>query len=433
MEKSKLVIWLEKYLPMVFLVIIRVVEMFSSSIIPSIISVMVVFVRPSDQAWDVMILFAFILSTLAYIYFWMDYAAERESVKEFYIVNGSILGVYIAVSILGYYIFGDLVYSLSYANLRVLEFFFKDIKTFYSIIATDVFMILLMIVCERYSRHNIEKIKTIFRKNATDKVEMEDTGANVVPTKENREVEILTVEQMEEQIISDENEYADIRRKAAESVPENMWNDDFTKGKGESFERIDYSSVDSDLDEHDYHPDSEFENKNKDYSSDALWNKEIYRGRTEGDKPITDFGDEDDKPAEINVDDNFDDEPLWSKDMYRGNDKERVNFNYDNEEDEYRNAANENIPYESGSLWDNQFYKGRDQQNKPERVIDLSDEVTMEQETDNEGYSSDRLWDNIRQGDGLINETDEEINPNQDYDSDSLWSRDIYQGRNKNE
>lgn len=119
--------------------------------------------------------------------------------------------------------------------------------------------------------------------------------------------------------------------------------------------------------------------------------------------------------------------------MYRGNDKERVNFNYDNEEDEYRNAANENIPYESGSLWDNQFYKGRDQQNKPERVIDLSDEVTMEQETDNEGYSSDRLWDNIRQGDGLINETDEEINPNQDYDSDSLWSRDIYQGRNKNE
>lgn len=435
MEKSKTVVWLEKNLPTVFLVVIRIVEMFSSSIIPSIISVMVVFVRPSEGAWDVMIVFAFILATAANWYFWMDYVAERESVKEFYIVNGSILGLYIAVSIAGYYIFGDLVYSLSYANLRVLEPLSEDIKTFTSVIATDVFMVLLMIVCERYSRRHIEKIKELFKKNAADKVEMEDSSENVVPTKENREVELLTAEQMEQQILSDESEYAEVRRKAAESAPENMWNEDFTKGKGESFERVDFSMIDEDIDDTDYISSRE-ENKNKDYGSDSLWNKEIYRGRTEGDKPITDFSyEEDEKPPQL--DEDISDEPLWSEDMYRGKDASNKRFeDYESEEEEYRRAALEKLPYESDSLWEKKFYKGRSESNIPEQVLDLSDEVTMVQDEHNAAYSAESLWDNISRGSGADYNDEEEAvteNPNSDYDSESLWSSNIYQGRKKNE
>lgn len=436
MEKSKLVIWLEKHLPTVFLVLIRIVEMFSSSIIPSIISVMVVFMRPSDGAWDVMIIFAFILATAANWYFWMDYVAERESVKEFYVVNGSILGLYIAVSIVGYYIFGDLAYSLSYANLRILEPFSEDIKTFVSVIITDVFMVAFMIVCERYSRRHIEKIKEIFKKNAADKVEMADESVNVVPTKENKEVELLTAEQMEEQVIRDESEYAEVLRKAAESAPEKMWNEDFTKGKGESFERVDFSMIDEDIDENDYIKSVEEENKNKDYGSDSLWNKEIYRGRTEGDKPITDFSyEENEIPPQ--AEDTAEEESLWSEDMYRGADSSKKNFeDYESEEEEYRKAAMEKLPYETDSLWEKKFYKGRSESNIPERVLDLSDEVTMESEKHNESYSADNLWDNInRQSDQYdeLNEENNTANPNDDYDSDSLWSSNIYQGRKKSE
>lgn len=436
MEKSKTVVWLEKHLPTVFLVIIRIVEMFSSSIIPSIISVMVVFMRPSDGAWDVMIIFAFILATAANWYFWMDYVAERESVKEFYIVNGSILGLYIAVSIVGYYIFGDLAYSLSYANLRILEPFSEDIKTFVSVIITDVFMVAFMIVCERYSRRHIEKIKEILKKNGADKVEMADEGANVVPTKENREVELLTAEQMEEQVIRDESEYAEVQRKAAESAPEKMWNEDFTKGKGESFKRVDFSMIDEDIDENDYIQSVEAENKNKDYDSDSLWNKEIYRGRTEGDKPITDFSyEENEMPPQI--EDTEDDEPLWSEDMYRGMDRSKKNFEeYESEEEEYRKAAMEKLPYESDSLWEKKFYKGRNESNIPEQVMDLSDEVTMVQDEHNAAYSPDNLWDNIssRAADDAVDDNEAETaNPNKDYDSESLWSSNIYQGRKKND
>ena len=343
--------------------------------------------------------------------------------------------MYIAVSIVGYYIFGDLAYSLSYANLRILEPFSEDIKTFVSVIITDVFMIALMIVCERYSRGHIERIKEIFKKNAADKVEMADESANVVPTKENKEVELLTAEQMEEQVIRDESEYAEVLRKAAESAPEKMWNEDFTKGKGESFERVDFSMIDEDIDENDYIKSVEEENKNKDYGSDSLWNKEIYRGRTEGDKPITDFSyEENEIPSQ--AEDTAEEESLWSEDMYRGTDSSKKNFeDYESEEEEYRKAAMEKLPYETDSLWEKKFYKGRSESNIPERVLDLSDEVTMESEKHNESYSADNLWDNIskRSADySEENETDAE-NPNKDYDSDSLWSSGIYQGRKKSE
>ena len=95
---------------------------------------------------------------------------------------------------------------------------------------------------------------------------------------------------------------------AAESEPEELWNDDISKGHGETIVRVDYSEEGTDTDENDFVPGAEV-NENEDYEADSLWNSEIYEGRTEGGKPVTDFEDElnelPPEPAE--------DEPLWDE------------------------------------------------------------------------------------------------------------------------
>lgn len=435
MEESKLGIWLEKALPQIFLFIIRIVETFAASIVPSILSVIVIFFSPSEKAWSVLSIFTFIITIVVNWYFWLDFVVERESVKKFYIVNGTVYAIYAAVSIVGYFFLGYLVYSMSFANLRMFEVFderiFKEfhISTLQSIIITNILTVIIMIICERWSRFHIDKIKAFFTANGADKVEMA-SEEEVLPTKSNKVVTPLSVEEMEKQIKRDEEERLEIAKKINEKVPDELWNENISKGRGGVIERVDYTKEGTDLDETDFDPMKEH-NENIGYDSDSLWNSEIYIGRTADGKPITDFDYEDneDPPQE-------EDEPIWSKDFYKGKNKEQtikyLEKIYEQEEDEYKAAVQSEIPYGAESLWESDFYKGRNKDHIPDKVLDFDDEVEKPPETETDRYDTDSLWDNITKGNVDPEDTiDQEttINPNIDYDVDSLWDKNMYRGR----
>ena len=435
MEESKLGIWLEKALPEIFLFVIRIVETFAASIVPSILSVIVIFFSPSENAWSVLSIFTFIITIAVNWYFWLDFVAERESVKKFYIVNGIVYAIYAAASIAGYFFLGYLVYSMSFANLRMFEVFdervFKEfhISTLQSIIITNILTVVIMIICERWSRFHIDKIKAFFAANGADKVEM-TFEEEVLPTKSNEVVTPLSVEEMENQIKKDEEERLEVAKMVNEKEPEQLWNENISKGRGETIERVDYTKEGTDLDETDFNPTKEH-NDNTDYDSDSLWNKEIYRGRTADGKPITDFGYEENEvlPQE-------DDEPIWNKDFYKGKDKEQTLSNlekmYEHEEDEYKEAVKNKVPYGAESLWEKDFYKGRNKDHIPDKVLDFDDEIEKRPETETDRYDVDSLWDNIKKGKAdpeVEPEQESPINPNIDYDADSLWDKNMYRGR----
>ena len=422
MEESRLGLWLERNLPTLLLFIIRIVEVFAASIVPSVLSVIVIFLAPSERSWSVLSVFCFIKTTAVNWYFWLDFAVERESVKQFYIINGIVQAIYIAASIVGYFFLGYLVYSMTFANLRIFEVF--EMKTIHSVLITDGISVLVMIACERWSRAHIDKIREVLKKNGADKVEMEDKSESIVPTKQDRAIETLSVEEMAEEIVRDEEERLEAAREAAESEPEELWNDDISKGHGETIVRVDYSEEGTDTDENDFVPGAEV-NENEDYEADSLWNSEIYEGRTEGGKPVTDFEDElnelPPEPAE--------DEPLWDEAFYRqrGNAEELERI-YAEEE---ATAAPEEVPYDADSLWNSDFYRGTDKNDIPERVLDLSDEPEdIPEDSSEDGYAPDALWDNVGRaiGDDMP-ENEEPINPNMDYDTDSLWSKDMHMGK----
>ena len=423
MEESRLGLWLERALPKILLFIIRIVETFAASIIPSVISVIIIFLAPSERSWSVLSAFCFVVTMAVNWYFWLDFAVERESVKEFYIINGIVQAIYIAASLVGYFFLGYLVYSMTFAYLRVFEIF--DMKTIQSVLLTDGVTVLIMIVCERWSRGHIDKIREVLKKNGADKIEMEDKSENVVPTKRDKVIETLSVEEMAEQAEKDEEERLEIERKIAESEPEKLWSDDISKGHGESIERVDYSEEGTDTDENDFVPGSE-ENENADYSADSLWNSEIYKGRTDDGKPVTDFEDE--------MSDAMPEEPydgsLWSEEFYRERDRsEALEKIYEEEEG---TAAPEDNPYDADSLWNSDFYIGNNKDDIPERILDLDDEPDGSLNEEAEcAYEPDDLWDEIHSGTEENAEEEEPANPNEEYDADSLWDKDMYRGRKK--
>ena len=417
MEKSRIRAWLDKVIPVFRLYLIRTVETFAASVVPSAVSVFIIFLAPNERSWMVLSIFSFVLTAAANWYFWLDFVVMRGSVKEFYLVNGTAQALYIGASIGGYYFLGYLVYSMAFAGLRSLEEF--GMSTFESVITINAVYVVLMIVCERWARRHTEKIREILKKNnSADKVEMEDKSKELVPTLQNKKVKMLSVEEMAVQVQKDEQERIDAAREAAESEPEQLWNDNISKGHGEEIQRVDYSAAGSDIDEHDHVT----ANENEAYGADSLWNKEIYNGK----EPITDYGDENDAPIRT---DDTEDEPLWDKSFYESRGKAaELDELYAEEE---ATPAPEEIGYDADSLWNSDFYRGTDKSDIPEKVLDLSDEPEKPDEPED---GDERLWGDIYRGadETPVVETDEEeasINPNEDYGADSLWSSDMHMGK----
>lgn len=428
-EESKMGMWLEKVMPKFFLFIIRLVECFAASIVPSVISVIIIFFAPSDRAWDVLSIAVFAVTLAVNWHFWMDFAIRRDNIKEFYIINGLVYAIYIGASIAGYYLLGYLVYSMTFANLRFCEAF--EVKTLYSSFIANGITVAVMVICERCSRLRIAKLKEDAKLNAADKPEMKDESEDIQATKQNKVIIPLSAEQLEREIEKDEAERLKAAEKAKDSVPEEMWSGELSKGRGEEIVRVDYSAEGPDTDENDFMPDSDKNNDNEAYGAGSLWNPEIYKGRTADGKPITEFDDEErELPPEP------EDGGLWDESLYQGRDAqnrpERLGELYSEEEKEAAEAASENIRYGSDSLWEHDFYQGKDKTAVPERVLDFDEAVEDPGHNYSEKYESGALWESISKGRGAETEPEEpEINPNNDYEAESLWDKDMRQGKKK--
>ncbi|MGN1116738.1 MAG: hypothetical protein ACI4TH_09225, partial [Candidatus Ornithomonoglobus sp.] len=68
--------------------LIKTVETFAASIVPSFISVMIIFFNPNEKSWAVMKIVSFIITACVNWRLWLKYAAMKSGPKEFYLMNG---------------------------------------------------------------------------------------------------------------------------------------------------------------------------------------------------------------------------------------------------------------------------------------------------------------------------------------------------------
>ncbi|MGN0181066.1 MAG: hypothetical protein ACI4DP_01400 [Candidatus Ornithomonoglobus sp.] len=429
-------------LALIFL--IKTVETFAASVVPSVLSVLIIFLNPNEKSWAVMKVVSFLVTAYVNWRLWLKYAAMKSGPKEFYLMNGLTYLLYFASSVIGYYTLGYLVYSMTYANLRVFEIW--GMRTIHSIWCSNGIMVLILICCERFSHIRFNKFLEWTRKNGSDKVEMEDILTDDTPVQQDKIVETLSIEELAENIDQEEYEAIEAKKRAMEMMPEGTFDEEkITKGHGEKVERVDAVDMDNDLTEGDFNAfaaaQEEYE-QNMQYSGDSLWSRHIYAGRTADGKPITEYEEEDMREAVWQKMESYDtadadDDSLWDKSIYQG--RHAANGLNIMDPDEEDASDDDKIDYDADALWESGFYQGRSKDSIPQRTLDL-DDILDERTTENSvDDAADALWGSVSQGRGKkvqrledIEEEDNSIdaNLNADYDTDSLWDN-VYQGRKK--
>lgn len=379
--------------------LIKTVETFAASIIPSIISVLIIFLNPNERAWSVMKVVSFVATASVNWVLWAKYAAMKSGPKDFYLMNGLTYLLYCISSIAGFYCLGYLVYSMTYANLRVFEMF--GLKTFHSILVANGVMFLILICCERFSDFRFKNFLEWLRNNGNDKVEMDDNEDSNVIVQNNREVETLSLEEISRNMILEAKEAIEAKKQAIEQMPDSVWDESgFVKGRGEKVEHVEFYDIDRDITEGDFNASAdaqhEFE-ENMNYSSDSLWGTHIY-----GDgQPITDYSDEENQFEELmrnlsesENEDDSDNASLWDKNIYKGR-GEKVNYV---DLDENDATDDQKIDYDSDALWESDFYQGRNNKSVPEKIDDFDDSQDSYLPENAIDFDSDNLWTGMYQG-----------------------------------
>lgn len=425
---------------LLMLFFIRLAEVFCSSFIPSFLGVTLIFINPNENIWALTNMLAMIGFAVINFHFLLKYVAGRDNKKEFYILNGAVYLIYMAASIAAYHLCGYLVYSVMFANLRALEMF--GLKTLQSIIICDIITMLSMVVFGIYAYSHMQFIKLIMKKNGADTIELEEE--EVIPTKNSQEVETLSTEEMTKALIEEMAEAIEVRRRSYEAMPETAVSDDIEKGDGTAVRFATPENPENDIDEGDYvEENADLVNKNKDYSGDSLWNKDIYKGN----EPIESYDEEEvPVPEKPSLSDNikgFLGHHIRSITriavVRHRNRMDNMTFDDQDATDILEDAAvrmNSNDGYDSDSLWNTAAYEGRSRISGAEADEDF--DIDFEHDADNNfaDYDGDNLWNNVHKG--RILDTEEAIlemdaqpvvNPNMDYDSDSLWNTNIRQGR----
>lgn len=422
--------------------LIKTVETFAASVVPSVISVMIILFNPNEKSWAVMKFVSFVVTAYVNWRFWLKYAAMKSGPKEFYLMNGLTYLLYFASSVIGYYTLGYFVYSMTYANLRVFEMF--GMKTLQSVLCSNGIMVLILVCCERFSHIRFNQFLEWISKNGSDTIEMEDILTDDTPMQQDKVIESLSIEEIAENMVHEENEAIEAKKRALEMMPEGVFDEEnMTKGHGEKVEYTETVNLDNDLTEGDFNPASvaqqEYE-ENMQYSGDSLWSSHIYAGRTADGKPITEYDEEDMREAFRQMpesDDTADDNgSLWDEGIYQGR-RAGAGINIPNPDDD--TADDRKINYDADALWESNFYQGRNQDSIPKKTLDFDDNVFEIPAANANDYASDDLWDSVSQGKGkkvrrLEAEEEEDVTTNAnmsaDYDADSLWDN-VYQGRKK--
>lgn len=441
--RSKLSKLRNKKVKFALIFLIKTVETFMASVVPSVLSVLVIFLNPNEKSWAVMKLVAFCVTACVNWVFWSKYAAIKSGPKDFYLMNGLTYLLYFASSVIGFYTLGYLVYSMSFANLRVLEIF--GIKTIHSVWCANGIMLMLLVCCERFSHTRFNKFREWLKNNGSEKVEMDDILTDDMPVQKDKVVETLSLEELAENIDNEELEAVEAKKRAMDMMPEGTFDETMmTKGHGERVERVDAVDMDNDLTEGDFNAfaaaKEEYE-QNMRYSGESLWSSKIYAGRTEDGKPVTEYDEEDmrEAPAQQMQNDYDADtvNSLWDSAIYQGrSSSNKINaVDYDKDD----TFDDDKLDYDADALWESSFYQGRRMDSVPQRTSNFDEEVSSELMTDDAEADEEALWGVVSQGRGKEVRRLEDIdkdeigvyaNMSEGYDADSLWDG-VYQGRKK--
>lgn len=442
-ERSRFKIFFKKHYKLIILFFIRLAEVFISSIIPSFLGVVLIFLNPNKNIWTIINFITLIGFAFINFRFLLKYIAGRDNKKEFYILNSIVYIIYVAVSILAFKFGGYVVYSMIFANLRGLEAF--GMKTIHSILICDVITLLSIFILGKYAYSHIEFVKKLVKMNGADAVEI--VYEEAVPMQHSEEINTLSVEEMEKEIEKDMEEAAELIRWQQENLSDGDYTKAF-KGNNEDIQFVTPENPDDDVDETDYvEKNAEILNRNSAYDSDSLWEKDIYKGN----EPITSYDDEyEPVPSPENT--------LSMRDRFKGMMRHHIRSvtrigvvkikNRLGEaafvDDEYNNQniteyAPENDEAYDDSLWESRMYQGKSKENVPQYSEDFDDSAEVRTETGLENYDGDNLWDMIAHGrilsdsDAIAEEDIAAESELENYNADSLWNDDIYQGRIKEE
>lgn len=413
---------------------IRFVEICMASIIPSIIGLVLVFMNPNNRIMSIMCFLSFLAFAICNWMFWMKYAKQRTKRREFFVINGIAYIFYAIISYLMYEFSGAFMYSILFSNLRAFESF--GMLTPYSLVASHVVIVILMVVCQMYSRKYYTRLLEKLAENGADEIEMDPWG-HLVPEQEGKRVTILSVEEMHRQMEQERQEAAEILQEEIENASESLWDDGMTKGRGESFDKVEFDNIDADLSDGDFVAGVGTERDIDNYDTDKLWEENIYKGRTAGDMPVENYDDEpEDMPDffAINHYEGEENETLWSDAMHQGKKDTYETVDIIEIEDEDGESP-DFLYYDGDGLWNNNMYQGQGKSlTRPDEIEEAKREF-KELPTENSKYDADNLWDNITQGRGNKEQDEEksaDVNMNvmDDYDSDKLWDTPV-QGKNK--
>ena len=145
---------------------IRFVEICLASIIPSLIGIILVFIRPNNRIMNMMCFLSFIAFAVCNWIFWMRYARQRTNRREFFMINGFAYVLYAIISYLMYEFSGEVMYSVLFSNLRAFEAF--GMITPNSLVMSHILIVSLMIFCQMYSKKYYTRLLKKLAENGAD-------------------------------------------------------------------------------------------------------------------------------------------------------------------------------------------------------------------------------------------------------------------------
>ena len=353
-------VWKKKssvFLEYSMLFAIRLIETLAAGFAPSVIGIIMLLFDTKPQVLTFFSWLSFIIFSVMNWFFWMRYAKRRTKRTEFYIINGASYLLYVLLSVISFKFTDPLMYTIVFSNLRALEIFAPS--TFLSLVYSHVFLVVLMVVCNFFSRSYYTRLMKKLAENGADPIEM-DVWGKITPKHKNKDIKLLSVDEMDAEMEREKVEAARVYEAASRDIPESVWDAKLIKGKGEYVDKVIPENPDHDIDEGDYDYEKEREyNPNEDYDADSLWNTEIYKGRTDGDVPIRNYTEDDYKPDAENNDNLNMPDSLWNTDMHQGRGKS-ISFTSEDDgyETYYDRVSRDNEKYDE-NLWDSEMYQGR--------------------------------------------------------------------------
>lgn len=344
MEKSKRKLTQTKRYIWTMSFCVRMSQTALLSVIPSILSIILLFFNTNVKAWSVASGLAYMILLGGSCFFLHNYMVKRRNVIEYYIINTTVFIIYFISSWTMLNFATAMEYSWFFANMRFFESLTAfipslTIKTKYSVIISNSLMFIAMIVMEKLSHIKIKKILAEIEENKLPEAEINENLVinDAAPTQNDEEIKILSIEEMERQIEQDAIESKEIieSKFQGEKNSDVLDGSEMTQGKGKKVERIDYSKLSEDelLIDAVKSESNNFEN----YDSDSLWDIDLSDYKDDGTDESYDFVNN-----IIDTNDEYDNEQLWNIDKSRlGND--------DDQDDFYKN---QNDDYDSESLWD---------------------------------------------------------------------------------